>query len=209
MSNTRRPIHVPSDFFSLTTPSVPRAQKQILPAKFSPASGFTQLFRNDRSGDEILSSPLVLPDQHTVTVVDQLDFNASCERFDDAGGRATYSRPNATPLSDAVFSQGAGAMPARTADGRIDHPAELDRPDIPLQHGRRDGRRHAGRHQPRGRRRRVHDRAAQGGAVMAGGVRGLVPNAPAVETAVRVTPAKPNRPRPIIATVDTSGTAAT
>lgn len=92
---------------------------ETLGYNFSPASGFTQLFRNDRSGDEILSSPLVLPDQHTVAVIDQLDFNASCERFDDAGGRATFARPNATPVSDAVFSQGAGAMPARTADGRI------------------------------------------------------------------------------------------
>ena len=85
----------------------------------SPTSGFTELFRKERSGPETLSAPLVLPDAHAVEVTDTLTVDDDCNRVVDAGGLVTFSRPNSAPKGDLTFSPGAGAMPASTADGRL------------------------------------------------------------------------------------------
>jgi outer membrane protein assembly factor BamB len=78
---------------------------------FNPRQGFAERFRKSDQGRRYATTPMALPDGHTVTGTGSAD---------QAGGRLTFAGPNGVVWPDArLGSENVRATPARTSDQRI------------------------------------------------------------------------------------------
>ena len=75
---------------------------------YRPQSGFAEMFRKIDPKRAYATTPMVLPDGHSVTGID-----------DPAGGRLSFFRPNGNALPDVPLVNDVFATPARTRDQRI------------------------------------------------------------------------------------------